>query len=304
MPDATIRAAAAPAPAVRVVYDDWTGEGPLDATRWMHPFPLDPAAHRLAAVRAHQLHLRDVPMSIASDDVHDSHKYFATCTRRFALPASGSVMVEADIRALTPGVRPGHVVPATGRALLDAQQAAATLHLSDLRDTGVVFDWFVGERTAFALYERLFVPGVTERTAYTQIVAEVTLGPAALPDGRHRFGIRFHRRPGAPDGVEYLLDGEVVATVSHIGIPIDRQPGTPALPVAWPSLGPGELLGARVAGFEVGVGLFSLLGEFPFNQVPGHIVSIPREQRLFGQGVDATFGPVVVTTTGREDAGA
>ena len=277
-------------------YDDWSTDGALDASRWMHPFPLDPAAHRLAAVRARQLHLRDVPMSISSDDVHDAHKYFAMSRRRFDLPPAGSVTVEADIRALTPGVRPGLVLPATGRTLLEAQQAAATLHLTDLAGTGVVFDWFVGERTAFALYERLFVPGVTEATAYTQIVTEVALGAAALPDGRHRFGIRYRRQPGAPDRVEYLLDGAVAATVSHVGIPLDRQPDAPALPLTWPSLGPGEPLDGRVQAFEIGIGMFTLLGEFPFNQVPGRTLSIPREQRLFGQGVDATFGPIAVTT--------
>jgi hypothetical protein len=281
---------------VHEIYDAWTTDGPLGAARWVHPFPLDPGAHRMAAVRARQLHLHDVPMSSTSDDVHDAHKYFAMSTRRWAIPAHGQITVTADVRALTPGVQPGRVLPTTGRVLLDGQQAAATLHLTDLGGTGVVFDWFVGERTAFALYERLMLPGVTQATAYTQIVQELTLPPSALPDGRHRYAIRFVRAPGALDRVEWLLDGSMVMSVDHIGIPLDRQPDAPALPVTYASLGPGELLGARVQALEVGIGIFSLLGEFPFNQVPGREVSIPREQRLFGQGVDATFGPLVVTT--------
>ena len=298
-PTATVHAVSTtplPSGAAHEVYDAWAADGPLDPSRWAHPFPLDPNAHRLAAVRAHQLHLRDVPLGASSDDVHDSHKYLAVSTRRWRIPARGSVTVAADVRARTPGVQPGRVVAPTGRVLLEAQQAAATLHLTDLAGTGVVFDWFVGERTAFALYERLFVPGVTEATAYTQIVQEVTLPPSALPDGRHRFAIRFVRAPGALDRVEFRLDGEVAMSVDHVGVPLDRQPGAPALPVTYPSLGPGELLGDRVAALEIGVGLFSLVGEFPFNQVPGREVAIPREQRLFGQGVDATFGPVAVTT--------
>lgn len=278
------------------IYDAWSTDGALAPSRWAHPFPLDPGAHRLAAIRAHQLHLRDVPLGISSDDVHDAHRYFAVSTRRWPIPVHGSLSVAADMRASTPGVQVGRVVVATGRVLLEAQLAAATLHLTDLARTGVVFDWFVGERTAFALYERLFVPGVTAATAYTEIVQEITLPPSALPDGRHRFAIRLVRAPGALDRVEFLLDGVVAMSVDHVGVPLDRQSGAPALRVTYPSLGPGELLGDRVEALEIGLGLFSLVGEFPFNQQPGGKVSIPREQRLFGQGVDATFGPIAVTT--------
>jgi hypothetical protein len=50
--------------------------------------------------------------------------------------------------------------------------------------------------------------------------------------------------------------------------------------------------------FNVGHGLFSLLDEFPFHPTYGdRFVSFPEEQRVFGQGVDATFDDFEVTTT-------
>jgi len=65
----------------------------------------------------------------------------------------------------------------------------------------------------------------------------------------------------------------------------------------YPSLGAGELLRDQINSVVIGHGLFSLLDAFPFQhpEAPALSVSIPMEQRLFGQGAKASFENVVVT---------
>jgi hypothetical protein len=152
---------------------------------------------------------------------------------------------------------------------------------------------------------------------YTQIANEFAIKP-----GAHRVAIRYGRSAADPnDGrVEFLLDGAVITTVDHVGIPLD-SPTRAALgaTVPWTGVyssatepgGPvadGEDLGGKIDGFVIGHGTFSLLDAFPFqwgwfdscpSTIPacGGSVSIPTSQRLFGQGVKATFDEFTVTTT-------
>ena len=89
--------------------------------------------------------------------------------------------------------------------------------------------------------------------------------------------------------MEFLLDGEVVSRIEQIGVPLDWQ--GKVYTGRWPALGPGEDLPARINSFAIGHGLFSLLDAFPFQYeaAPEESISIPLEQRLFGQGAIGRF---------------
>jgi len=125
---------------------------------------------------------------------------------------------------------------------------------------------------------------------YTQIIDEVPIAPG-VP---HTVAIRF-TRDRQRSLVEYFLDGDRVSKVKHVGIPLDVQPVKYS--GIYPSLGAGELLGEQINSVVIGHGLFSLLDAFPFQhpEAPALSVSIPMEQRLFGQGAKASFDNVVVT---------
>lgn len=249
----------------------------------------------------------------ADASVFDHIKYFARSQQTFPVPALGSVSFVATIDAETPGTEQGRVV--TGRylpwtshplgkdyaaAVLEGQQAGATLHMIDFA-TGQLFDWFVSGSTAMTLIERLpsSVTGSTEHVGrdemYTQIIHEIPLAP-----GPHTVEIVYSRTPHASH-VEYLLDGTVVSQVEQVGVPLDVQ-GVPYTGT-YPALGPGELLRDKLNSVTIGHGLFSLLDAFPFQhpEAPEAVVSVPLEQRLFGQGARAHFDDIVVRTvqTGR-----
>jgi hypothetical protein len=258
------------------------------------------------------------PFQTSTDlSVFDHIKYFATSDKTFAVPERGSVEFSLELSAQTPGTEPGHVIHGTygppfsypagdpyRARLLQGQQAGATLHMIDF-DTGQLFDWFLAGDTAFTLIERLpssvtnpAMPPTDPRYVgraqmYTQIIDEVPLAP-----GTHEISIRFSRGPN-DSHVAYFLDGELVSKVDHVGVPLDVQ-GVPYTGI-YPALGPGERLHDQIDSVTIGHGLFSLLDAFPFQhpQAPEHSVSIPRSERLFGQGARGTFDDVVVTTTRR-----
>ena len=98
--------------------------------------------------------------------------------------------------------------------------------------------------------------------------------------------------------VSYFLDGALVSHVDNVGIPLDKQ-GSAPFGGSYPSYGPGEALGGKIRNLTIGHGLFTLLDAFPFQHPdrPDLAVSIPVSQRLFGQGMDATFDDFTVTTT-------
>jgi hypothetical protein len=76
-----------------------------------------------------------------------------------------------------------------------------------------------------------------------------------------------------------------------------RAPFVAGYSGTYPSLGPGELLRGRINSVVIAHGLFSLLDAFPFQHpdAPALKVSVPMQERLFGQGVRAKFANVVVT---------
>jgi hypothetical protein len=215
-------------------------------------------------------------------------------------------------------------------SMFEGQQAGAVLNMIDF-GTGQLFDWFVSGTRAFTLVERLpssvsGAPGnVGPGLMYTQIVNEFPVKP-----GAHKVSIRYARSTvdTTTGSVTFSLDGTDVSTVDHVGLPLD-SPARATAP-AWthiyssatyPGGSPaaGEELGSRISSFVIGHGTFSLLDAFPYQWGWGFgadgslacsaatpleqatcdqgSVSIPLGQRLFGQGVRATFDDFAVTTT-------
>jgi hypothetical protein len=251
-----------------------------------------------------------VPFQTGADfSVFDHLKYIAISNQSFPVPEKGSITFSSEIYAETRGTTPNRVL--TGEytqggapysaAVLEGQQAGVVMNMIDFQ-TGQLFDWFVSGNTAFTLIERL-PSNVTGNTTdpnspfyvgrdkmYTQIIDEVTITP-----GPHKVEIRYTRKPNEAL-VEFFLDGRLISKVKNIGIPLDRQ-GVPYTGI-YPSLGGGELLKDQINSFSIGHGLFSLLDAFPF-QHPDALelsVSIPMENRLFGQGARGQFDNFVVTT--------
>src|SRR5467141_1144182 len=96
------------------------------------------------------------------------------------------------------------------------------------------------------------------------------------------------------------LPSSVSGSAEHVGIdkmytPLDAQ-GVKYSGI-YPSLGPGELLRDKINSVVIAHGLFSLLDAFPFQHpdAPALNVSVPMQERLFGQGARARFANVVVT---------
>ncbi len=300
---------------VSQVYDDFSAPGGYTladyASRWSNPF--GPGEMGLQDTRAFvdgEVHLSAVPFRTAADEsVFDHLKYMACSTATFPVPSTGSVLFTTTMTAQTPGADGGRIIHGTylrsGRpyqaAALQGQQAGAVMNVVDFA-TGQLFDWFLAGDTAFALIERLpsVVTGNTTDPhspefvgtdkMYTQIIAEFPVGA-----GRHEVGIRFSRNT-TTGSADWYLDGAAVAHVDHVGIPLDRQgvdyTGT------YPSLGPGEEVAPKLDSLAVAHGLFSMLDAFPFGHpdAPDEAVSIPLEERRWGQGVAATFGAFRVET--------
>jgi hypothetical protein len=244
-----------------------------------------------------------VPFQTGADfSVFDHLKYIAISNQSFPVPEKGSITFSSQITAETPGTTPNRVIEGiytqTGATysatVLQGQQAGVVMNMVDFQ-TGQLFDWFVAGNTAFTLIERLpssvtgsQLPAGRDKM-YTQIIDEVPISP-----GPHTVEIRYSRRPNEAM-VEYFLDGRLISKVKNIGIPLDKQ-GVPYTGI-YPSLGDGELLKDQINSFSIGHGLFSLLDAFPFQhpEAPELSVSIPIENRLFGQGARAQFDNFVVT---------
>jgi hypothetical protein len=200
-------------------------------------------------------------------------------------------------------------------------------------DTGQLFDWFISGGRAFTLVERL-PSAVTGNTSdpgspdyvgpgkmYTQIVNEFAISP-----GPHTVSIRYIREANklGTATVQFRLDGKLASVVDHVGLPLDSplrkhaSSWTGVYPSSTYPGGPpaaGEELGGKIHGFVIGHGTFSLIDAFPFQWgwtfdssgslvcfAPGLTcsngsVSVPPSERLFGQGVNASFDNFTVETT-------
>ena len=299
-------------PVTAIVYDDFHKTGgytlaDYDA-KWSINTLGDMAIADTRQFDNHSFSISATPFRFGKDSgVSDHPKYLAVSKRVFAVPETGSITVSMDIAAETPGTVKGRVVHGkyvqSGKpyeaTLLEGQQAAATLHMIDFA-TGQLFDWFVSGNTAFPFIERLpsIVTGSTERVSTDKIYSQIVGQELPIAAGvSHNVAIRYSRDRRASH-VEYMLDGKRVAKVESVGIPLDKQgvqfSGT------YPSLGSGELLRDKINSVVIAHGLFSLLDAFPFQHpdAPAFNVSIPMQERLFGQGAKARFANVVVTIEG------
>jgi hypothetical protein len=294
------------------VYDDFSkpnGEYSIDdyLDRWISsdligfPFEQEALDTRERGFPG-ELQIEATPFRAKQDDTLDHVKYLAQSTRAFPIPEHGSITFSADIEARTPGVDPERLIcPSPGedfpcKTVLEPQQAAATLNVLNIHETGQLFDWFVGERSAFCLTERLLdplAPGVDLDLGYTQIVETVDISP-----GPHNYAIRYSRNPEGSDAVDWFLDGERVASHRKVGVPLDVQNPGRYKDITWRSIdATGELLRDEMTSFFPAHGLFTLLDEYPFSpQYEEYFVSYPDDERIFGQGVNATFDNFVVRT--------
>ncbi len=303
-----------------VIYDDFDAPGydTADyAAKWSNSFgPGELAVGATRTFTGGRETVAAAPFRTATDfSVFDHLKYIAVANATFPVPRAGSVTFGATMTARTPGTVPGRTITGTYTAtgapysatLLDAQQAGVVMNVVDFC-TGQLFDWFLTEDTAVPLIERLpsnitantsnpNCPGATHvgrEEMYTQFIKVIPVQPGVA----HRMEITFRRQPSGTSSVTYLLDGKPVAKVRHVGIPLDRQ-GVPYTGV-YPSLGPGEELGSQINSLSLAHGLFSVLDAFPFQhpEAPELSVSIPVQQRIFGQGAIGTWDDFVVTTKG------
>jgi hypothetical protein len=293
-----------------IVYDSFETSGGYTLadyqSKWNSPYglgELEASAHGDTRVFDNSdFYIEAAPFLTAYDySVYDHIKYLALSNQSFSVPNNGSITFAADITAQTPGTVPGRVIEGTylqsgdpyAEVVLEGQQAGATLHMIDFY-TGQLFDWFVSGNSAFALIERLpsIVTGSPVEAGidkmYTQIIEEFDITP-----GTHNYAIRYTKKENK-DFVEFLIDGKVVTkSIRDIGIPLDVQ-GVDY--ITYPSLGPGEKLKSQISEFAIAHGMFSLLDAFPFQHpdAPDLNVSIPVENRIFGQGVRANFDNFVV----------
>ena len=311
---AFLLAFAAPAAAVHkttVLYDDFAGGAQAYPQKWSLFFSLEQqfGATNLPSFAGGKLVLDAQPFRGWMDKscaplfqvcVNADHvKYQAFSTRSFAVPRRGSVTLSADIEGLTSGTRPGYVVPATGRRLPEAHQAAAVMQLLD-PTVGQTFDWFVSRHEAIPKLERTLAPigPVGLDRAYTQFLHPVAIGP-----GPHRYAMRYARGLARRDEADWYIDGKRVAVVHDIGIPLDVQDPAHWGHVVFRSLGPGQRVASRMNALSIGHGIYSFVDNFPFfpayELFPAYqqfFVSIPKDQRIFGQGIDARFDNFRVVT--------
>ncbi len=306
-------------------------------TKWSNPYGLgEMATTDTRSVTDGAFSLSATPFTTAYDfNVYDHLKYLAVSNQAFPVPANGTLAFSVDIKAFTPGTianrvvhgqygPPGSYDPGQPDTYLqpvaEGQQAGVVLNMLDFC-TGQLFDWFVSDHAVFALVERLPTsvtgntsnpncPAATEvglDKAYTQIVKQVPI----LPGATHQVTMSYTRADHKAS-VTFLLDDVAVATVDHVGVPLDAQGAT--YTGTYPSLGGGEELADQINSFQIGHGLFSLIDAFPFQYGcapptltdPGVCdpatadlsVSIPISQRLFGQGAAGTFSNFEVATTG------
>lgn len=302
---------ALPAAATTITYDSFDTPGydlAAYSAKWANPYGLGEMA--LGDTRdfsAGNFSISARQFQTGYDfSVFDHLKYIGVSTQTFAVPLNGKLTFGSTIQATAYNTDPGRIIHGTyiesglpyAEATLEGQQAGAVMNMIDFA-TGQLFDWFISGSTAFALIERL-PSNVTNPAlptsdpnyvglskAYTQIIKEVRIAP-----GKHDVSIAY----SDAGKVEYFLDGALFASVDNVGVPLDVQ-GVPFTGI-YPSYGPGEALAGKIHSLSIGHGLFSLLDAFPFQhpERPDLAVSIPLSERLFGQGMDATFDNFTVTT--------
>jgi len=175
-----------------------------------------------------------------------SHDSLQVADNPKTLFLSASPLVVKDAQILSVSAKVG--ATAHQARVQDIWDAFITFNLVDF-ESGVVLDFLLNGSLVFALFERLYIPGLTdETTAYTR---EANLPVVSRPAQLHECLMTYDR--GA-DLAEWFLDGELVY----------RFPGIPA----------------KVNQFGMGMGLMTLkpiAAAFPY--------SFPKSTSLHGQGI-------------------
>ncbi len=133
------------------------------------------------------------PFSRSHDSIQiaDNPKTLFACREPLDLAGAQVLTLSADVGAESHGTN-----------VHDIWDGFVTLNLFDF-ESGIVLDFLLNGRRVYALYERLFMPGLTdEDTAFTR---EANLTVHSRPRQMHRCAFVYDR---SRDTAEWRLDGE------------------------------------------------------------------------------------------------
>ena len=147
------------------------------------------------------------PFSRSHDSIQiaDNPKTLFACREPLDLAGAQVLTLSANVGAESHGTN-----------VHDIWDGFVTLNLFDF-ESGIVLDFLLNGRRVYALYERLFMPGLTdEDTAFTR---EANLTVHSRPRQMHRCAFVYDR---SRDTAEWLLDGELAYRVAKIPVKVNR----------------------------------------------------------------------------------
>ncbi|MGO8705196.1 MAG: DUF6081 family protein [Candidatus Brocadiia bacterium] len=147
------------------------------------------------------------PFSRSHDSIQiaDNPKTLFACREPLDLAGAQVLTLSADVGAESHGTN-----------VHDIWDGFVTLNLFDF-ESGIVLDFLLNGRRVYALYERLFMPGLTdEDTAFTR---EANLTVHSRPRQMHRCAFVYDR---SRDTAEWRLDGELAYRVAKIPVKVNR----------------------------------------------------------------------------------
>ncbi|MBF6166070.1 hypothetical protein IU486_14960 [Streptomyces gardneri] len=190
-----------------MTYDDLNGpelredrwrflEVPLGADQtWRYA---DPAAHTEVGEGTVSLRIDAFTRSHAEVQILDNPKHLLVSTEAFDLTA-GARTFAVEMAAENIGV--------TGEDYRDGFAAFNVLDMSSAQ----VFDLIATGKHAYAIHERLFVPGVVpQEEAFTHVVHAPLAGVDIKPGEFHRYAVTIDRTAGTADW--YVDDSPVYTT--------------------------------------------------------------------------------------------
>ena len=230
----------------RAVYDDFSGPN-LNPEKWIKAFYHLPDGtawlyydpNTKLKVAQGKCIIEVNPFSRKNDKMQicDNPKTLLASVQRIGASQGVKLSVESNVGCRTFNNNPE-----------DIWDAFITLNLFDFQ-SGLVLDFVLNDHKLVALYERLYMPGITdERTAFSKYY---TVPVETEPEKLHHFKISYSQ---SDDKAEWFVDGEKAWEV--IDIPV------------------------KASGFYLGMGLMTLKPirplEFPYY--------FPKSTSLHGQG--------------------
>ena len=147
------------------------------------------------------------PFSRSHDSIQiaDNPKTLFACREPLELKGAQVLTVSADVGAA-----------AHGANVHDIWDGFVTLNLFDF-ESGIVLDFLLNGHLIYALYERLYLPGLTgEETAFTR---EANLPVNSRPGQMHRCTFVYDR---GRDTAEWILEGELAYRVANVPVKVNR----------------------------------------------------------------------------------